>query len=217
MFVGQDILVESIVKFQTQNLLAREIVYLVYQYKDFSIQTRLNQLNFLVFNTPKLRYILHIIWMYFLNISPAEQPTKLFITENILLNAYYIEFVYKFIYLNAEMLHARLLNAKCVQLVKRFKNLKNTLIMLVIMYQVSLQGVNLNLCCSKVIVIIFTINALSKIQVWSCIIWVSYVSAIPVWVLTFFVPDYRYCKPKKFWLLDSSFSTLIISIEMWNR
>ena len=91
------------------------------------------------------------------------QSTKLMITEDILLNAYYLELVCKSVYINAKVLHAGLSDAERVQLVKRFKDFKDNLMILVIMYQVFSQDVNHDPCCVRVIVFIPAINAPSKI------------------------------------------------------
>lgn len=68
----------------------------------------------------------------------VEQLTKLMLTKNIPLNAYYLELVCKSVYIDAEVLHAGLFDAERMLLVKRFKDSNNNLMIFMIMYQVSL-------------------------------------------------------------------------------
>ena len=60
------------------------------------------------------------------------------VTENIPLNAYYFKLVCKFVYIDTKVLYASLSNAEQVQLVKKFKDFEDSLMILVIIYQVSL-------------------------------------------------------------------------------
>lgn len=77
--------------------------------------------------------------MYFLDqVEAVGQLTKLMLIKDTSLNTYYLELVCKSVHINAEVLHASLSDAKRVLLMKRFKNPNNSLVILVILYQVSL-------------------------------------------------------------------------------
>ena len=92
-----------------------------------------------------------------------RQLTELMLIEDIYLNTYHFELVCKFIYINAEILHANLSNTKQMQLMKKFKNFKTSLMIFMIIYQVLSQSTNLDFYCFRVIIIVLVINALLKI------------------------------------------------------
>lgn len=75
------------------------------------------------------------------------------------MNSYFLEVVCKLIYVEAEVLHANLSDLERVNLVNRFNNPGDTLIVLIIIYQVSFQGVNLDNCCCRVVVAMSALNA----------------------------------------------------------
>ena len=63
------------------------------------------------------------------------------------------------------MLNAGLTDLERVNLVKRFNDPKDSLLILIIMYQVSsAHGVNLDRCCCRVLVATLAINALQKFR-----------------------------------------------------
>lgn len=151
---------------------AHELVPLVHRPGDPSVGTGLDKTLFLVYGSPKLRYILRTV-DYYLPHSGNNQAQKILITEDVPLNAYYIELVLKSVYVEAEVLHAGLSDTERVDLVQRFRDPADKLMVLVIMYQVSAQGVNLDPCCSRVIVTTPAQNAPSEVQAWSRVIRVS--------------------------------------------
>lgn len=77
------------------------------------------------------------------------------------------------IYVKTEVLHADLNDSERIALVKRFNDSSNPLLVLVIMYQISAQWVNLDACCSRAIIATPATNAPSEIQAWSRIIRIS--------------------------------------------
>ena len=52
--------------------------------------------------------------MYFFNVDLTQQSTKLLITEDVPLNAYYMELVCKLVYLKVEVLYAGFFDSKKV-------------------------------------------------------------------------------------------------------
>ena len=69
-----------------------------------------------------------------------------------------------FIYMKTEMLHAIFIDVERFNLMNKFNNSDDFLLMLIIMYQMSTQNVNLDRACSKMIVAISTINVSIEIQ-----------------------------------------------------
>ena len=74
----------------------------------------------------------------------TDKPRKLLITGDVPLNAFFWDSVCNFAYVETEVLNARLTDLERVNLVKRFNDPKYFLLILIIMYQVSAQGVNLD-------------------------------------------------------------------------
>lgn len=68
------------------------------------------------------------------------------------------------------MIHTSLFDSEHVDLVSRFNDPDDILLVLVIMHSVSSQGVNLDKCCSWVIVVTNAPNALLEWQSWGRII-----------------------------------------------
>jgi hypothetical protein len=171
--VGRNTLVDDITLFRTKGLSAHHIVDLVRRQGDPPVRTGMEKLRFLLYGAPTLRYILHQIHHYVLPHTVTGKKNKILITEDVPLNAFFLECVCNLIYVEAGVLHAGLTDSERVNLVNRFNDPSDTLVVLIIMYQVSAQGVNLDKCCSRVIVATPAINAPSEIQAWSRVIRVS--------------------------------------------
>jgi hypothetical protein len=62
------------------------------------------------------------------------------------------------IYVETTVLHADLSDQERVNLMKRFNDQNDELIILIIMHAVSAQKVNLNKCCNKVLIVINVVN-----------------------------------------------------------
>lgn len=88
-------------------------------------------------------------------------------TEDVPMNAYFLEVVCKLIYVEAAASHANLSDLERDNLVNRFNNPEDTLTVLIIMYQALSQGVSLDSCCCRVVVATLAPNALFEIQAWS--------------------------------------------------
>lgn len=166
-------LINDMNRYRAKNIGAREMIVVAKRQGDPITNTGMEKLRFLATGSPKLRYILHTIHTYVLPSTVDQQPRKLLITEDVPLNAFFYESVCNFCYVNTEVLHAGLSDSDRVNLVKRFNDPKDDLLILIIMYQVSAQGVNLNPCCCRVIITTPAINAPSEIQAWSRVIRVS--------------------------------------------
>ncbi len=68
------------------------------------------------------------------------------------------------IYVKAEVLHVDLIDSEKMNFVNKFNDSFDNLIVLIIMYQIFAQNVNLNKCCFRMIVVTSVINVFSKIQ-----------------------------------------------------
>jgi hypothetical protein len=66
------------------------------------------------------------------------------------------------IYVETIVLHFDLIDSERITLIKQFNDLTNDFIILIIMHVVSIQKINLDKCCNRVIIVINVINASQK-------------------------------------------------------
>lgn len=149
-------------RFRAENITAIEILSIVKRPKGPNTETGFEKLQFLAFDAPKLRYIFHEIHTYVLPHTIKENGRKFLITEDVPLNASYLKCVCNMIYVKIKVLHAALTDVERINLVKRFNNPKDNLMIIIIMYQVSAQRVNLDPCCCRAIVDTPAVNAPSE-------------------------------------------------------
>ena len=69
-------------------------------------------------------------------------------------------------YVQTEVLHSGLNNEARWKLVQSFNNPTNPIKVLILMYNVGAQGVNLDPCCNRILVATGAINASLEIQAW---------------------------------------------------
>ena len=143
---------------------------MVLQKKDASPDTALEKLKFMTFSFPALRFILHQVKTYVLPQSTTEKRRKLQLTEDIPLTAQFWEICVNFVYVECAVFYSGLTDPKRVELVAQFNNPNNLLLVLIIMHSVSSQEVNLDQCCSRVVVVTNARNAPLEWQNWGRII-----------------------------------------------
>lgn len=133
---------------------------------DLATETRLERLQFLVEGLPTLRYILSQVRDYLLTQDPKEPPRKLIVAEGTPIVAWAWEMALNYLYVETRVLHSGLNNEERGRLVKDFNNPKNSIRVLILMYNVGSQGTNLDPCYNRVIVATGATNAALEIQAW---------------------------------------------------
>jgi hypothetical protein len=111
--------------------------------------TRMEQLKYLVHGSLTLRHILSQIRDHLLSVTTTD---KIIITEDTPLVAWYYERVLNYLHVNTRVLGAYLKPEERKRLIDDFNDRKSELKILIVMYAVSAQGVNLDRCCSRVLV-----------------------------------------------------------------
>jgi hypothetical protein len=132
---------------------AHHLIQMVKRTGDPSTLTGLEKLKFITFGTPILSYIFHQINSYVLPPTTSHAKRKLLLCEDVPLSAQFWEMAINLTYVQTAVLHAGLTDSERVSLVKRFNDPKDELTILIIMHSVSTQGVNLDRCCSRVLVV----------------------------------------------------------------
>ena len=130
--------------------------------------THLEKLKFLVWGSPKLRNVLVEIKKTILDPEGTNnpRPRKRLGICDIPLAAWFYELVLRFLGIDARVVHAGLNAEERQQLMNRFNKAQDSLAFLIIMYNVSGQGLNLDGTCCKVLVLEVAINAALEIQGW---------------------------------------------------
>lgn len=168
--VGKSALVDDMSTLRTKCFNANHMVDMVLRKGDPLPSTGLEKLRFLTFGSPILRFLLHQIHIYVLPESCQSRPRKLLLTEDIPLSAQFWEVSLNLIYVESAVLHASLSDGDRIQLVNRFNDPEDSLTILIIMHAVSAQGVNLDRCCNRVVVVTNAANAPLEWQSWGRVI-----------------------------------------------
>lgn len=146
-------LVGDMTSLRSRGFNANHFIDMVLRKGDTSPPTGIDKLKFLAFGSPALRFILYQLHIYVLPPSASEKPRKLLLTEDIPLSAQFWKLCVNFVYVECAVLHAGLSDPERVQLVARFNDPDDNLLVLIIVDSDSSQGVNLDRCCHRVIVV----------------------------------------------------------------
>ena len=105
-------LMNDIVRFHAKSLNAHHFINIVKCADDQNTDTDLEKMQFLIYDSSKLQYILYQLHTYILSQSVDGKVQKLLITENIVLSVWFLKIVCRAVYVNTEVLHAELFNQK---------------------------------------------------------------------------------------------------------
>ena len=118
---------------------------------DPKTSSRIAKLCFLAEGSPTLRYIIHQLRDWVLDgQADLKPPRKLIISEDTPLVAWFWELACNYLYVQTEVLHSGLNNEARWNLVQSFNNPKSAVKVLVLMYNIGAQGVNLDTCSCRV-------------------------------------------------------------------
>ena len=170
--LGYKTIVQDMEGYRTKGHTAEWVVNMVRRKADPVPHTRLQRLQFLADGSPTLRYILHQIKeLCLLAGQPlTKQQSKLLITEDVPLIAWYWELCLNYLYIHTETLHSGLSFAQRVDLVNRFNNPESSPKVMNLMYTVGSQGTNLDQGSHRVLVSTAALNAPLEIQAWGRVI-----------------------------------------------
>jgi Helicase conserved C-terminal domain len=130
--------------------------------------TRLEKIKYLCEGSPKLRYQLVQIRDSILRKSnPSDtQSKKLLGVEDCPYVGWFWELVVQSLYINARVVHAGLSLEERNKLIREFNDPNSGLDFLYIMYNVSVQGLNLDKSCCRVLILCAAVNAALEVQGW---------------------------------------------------
>lgn len=172
--LGYDTLVDDMAGYRSKGHGVEWFLSMVVRKGDPSeFPTRLDIVRYLTWASPKLRFVLSQIRDYVLPKKGETAKQKLLICEDIPLVAWYWELVLQYLHIDTAVMHAQLSEDKRQALVNEFNLPSSSLTVLIILYNVSAQGVNLDRACARVLVTCAAINASLEVQAWGRLIRVS--------------------------------------------
>ena len=158
-YLHRSALAKDMANLRSRGFNANHIIDMVMRRGETYPMTGFEKLRFLTYGSPALRFILHQILHYVLPGMTAQKPNKLLLTDDVPLSAQYWEMCLNLAYVKTAVLHAGFSDSERVALITRFNDAKDSLMVLIIMHAVSSQGVNLDGCCSRVLVVTNAVNA----------------------------------------------------------
>lgn len=142
---------------------------------DLQVKTHMEQLAFLVYGSSTLRFVLDLVQKVCLSTRSDKRHHKLLLGEALPVCAWYAEVVLQFAYVGVAAMHAGLTSSERSQLAQEFNDPKSDLIVLILLADVSIVGLNLHVSCSTVFIMSILRNLASEIQLWGRVIRVSHV------------------------------------------
>ena len=128
------IFVENITRFRHKNINVNKILFCVKRAENSNIIINFVKFKLLIYNSSKIKYILHQIHTYVLLYTIIQSIKKVLIIENISLNAFYIKCVFNLVYVEIEIIHVDLIDQKQINFVKKFNDFNNNLTIFNIIY-----------------------------------------------------------------------------------
>ena len=189
--LGHKTLVKDMEGYRSRGHTASWLVEMTQRAGDATPKTRLEKLLFLAEGSPTLRYILaQIKASGLIRFDPTadHHPEKILITEEVPLIAWFWEIALNYLYIHSETLESKLSYKERVEMVKRFNDRESPLKVLILHYNVSAQGTNLDQSCHRVLVTTAALNASLEIQGWGRVIRASSSSQIDLQVRVLTVP-----------------------------
>lgn len=142
---------------------------------------RKKKFEFLFYEFLIFKFILHQIHIYVLFHVFEQKRQKIFITKNIFFNVFYWKSVCNLLYVKTAIMHVKFFDFELVILINKFNDAENSLIVLMIMYQIFAQKMNLNRCYFRIIVITSIVNVSNEIQTWFRVIWINCIAKTILW------------------------------------
>jgi hypothetical protein len=174
-------LIENMIVLKNKDFNAHHFIDMIKRIDDFVTNIDLKKIKFISFKSSSLRYIFHQINIYVLFSTIFHKRRKLFLCKNVSLSAQFWKMFINLIYVETTVLHADLNDQKRVNLMKRFNDQNDELIILIIMYAVFAQKMNLNKCCNKILIVINVINISQKWQDWKKVLRIFFLIFINYW------------------------------------
>lgn len=180
--VNKSSLVQDMMALRNKGFNAHHFISMVKRRGDPVTDTVRDKARFMCYGSPALRFVYSQLHTYVLPSSSSQKPRKLLLCEDVPLTAQFWEIACNLVYVECATLHSGLSDKERVDLVNRFNDPEDSLTVLIIMHTVSAQGVNLDKCCNRVMIMTNASNAPLEWQAWGRVIRVYclLISFIPI-------------------------------------
>lgn len=161
---GQDTSVKNISIWRESSRSALDMIQATWKLGDPPVKTHMQQLAFLAYGSPTLRYALYLAATKIFRDPNCPYHRKLLIGEALPLSAWFMEMVIQHAYIGVAVMNSGLTQSQRSDVAKKFNNPKSDLQVLILLADVSIVGLNLQEACSAVY--LTSINLASEIQLW---------------------------------------------------
>jgi hypothetical protein len=136
--MNKNSLIDDMINLRNKKFNAHHLIFMMKKTNDFVIEIDLKKIKYICFDSFKLRYILHLINIYFLSFIIVYNRRKLLLCEDIFLFAQFWEMMINLIYVETIVLHFDLIDSERITLIKRFNDSTKDFIILIIIHVVSI-------------------------------------------------------------------------------
>ncbi len=174
--------VKNMTQFNSSEFNVRWLISRILKSDDSQFIIRMKKIKYLTYESSTLRYIFSQIRDYVLSVAIFETVRKVIVMKNTSLITWFYKCVLNHLHIFIKILAAYLTVKKRKKMIDDFNNVEIDVVILIIMYVVNAQNLNLDSHCSKVLIAASTVNITAKIQTWKCVLRASY-TFISVWRL----------------------------------
>ncbi len=174
--------VKNMTQFNSSEFNIKWLISCILKSDDSQFIIRMMKIKYLIHELSTLRYIFSQIRDYVFSVAIFETVWKVIVMKNISLMTWFYEHVLNHFHISIKILAAYLTVKEQKKMINDFNNVKIDVVILIIMYVVNAQSLNLNSCCSRVLITALVMNIVAKIQTWRCVLKASY-TFILVWRL----------------------------------
>lgn len=164
--------INAITRWRESGISALDFIHATWKPGDLPVVTRVQQLTFLAYGSPVLRFVFRLICKYCFR-DPGKGHAKLILGEALPVTAWFLEIALQHAYIKVKVMHANLTQSERSELAAEFNDSKSTLKVLILLADVSIVGLNLHRACSTVFLTSIMRNLAQEIQLWGRAIRVS--------------------------------------------
>ena len=174
--------VKNMIMFNSSEFNVRWLISRILKSDDSQFIIRMKKIKYLTYESSMLRYIFSQICNYVLSVIISETVWKVIVIENTSLMTWFYKHVLNHLHIFIKILAAYLTVKEQKKIIDDFNNVEIDVVILIIMYVVNAQNLNLDFHCSRILIAALAVNTATKIQTWEHVLKVNY-TFISVWRL----------------------------------
>lgn len=134
----------------------------------------MKKIKYLTHKLLTLRYIFSQIRDYVLSIVISETVQKVIVTKDTSLMTWFYKCVLNHLHISIKILAAYLTAKEQKKMINDFNNVEIDVVILIIMYAVDAQNLNLDSRCLRILIATSAVNTAAEIQTWERVLRASY-------------------------------------------